>query len=172
MAAKAKASSKEQIESVIKGIWNRRYGGAMDKLSGTWTGIWSNLMDQVTKFQKMIGDAGIFEGLKGEMQGILKLIDQWESDGTLKKVAKEISDGLVTTLKEVVQWVKSVDWRGFMADLRSVIDGVRGFVGWMGGVKNVLMAVGAMFLAGPIAAILGIVGALDRKSTRLNSSHH
>ena len=74
MAAKAKASSKEQIESVIKGIWNRRYGGAMDKLSGTWTGIWSNLMDQVTKFQKMIGDAGIFEGLKGEMQGDRKSV--------------------------------------------------------------------------------------------------
>lgn len=162
MAAKAKASSKEQIESVIKGIWNRRYGGAMDKLSGTWTGIWSNLMDQVTKFQKMIGDAGIFEALKGEMQGILKLIDQWESDGTLKKVAQEISDGLVTTLKEVVQWVKTVDWRGFMADLRSVVAGVRDFVTWVGGVKNVLIGIGAMFLAGPIASILGIVGALWR----------
>lgn len=162
MAAKAKASSKEQIEAVIKGIWNRRYGGAMDKLSGTWTGIWSNLMDQVTKFQKMIGDAGIFESLKGEMQGILKLIDQWEADGTLKKVAKEISDGLVTVLKEVVQWVKTVDWRGFMADMRSVVAGVRDFVGWVGGVKNVLMGLGALFLAGPIASIIGIVGALWR----------
>lgn len=162
MAAKAKASSKEQIESVIKGIWNRRYGGAMDKLSGTWTGIWSNLMDQVTKFQKMIGDAGIFESLKGEMQGILKLIDQWEADGTLKRVAQEISDGLVTTLKEVVQWVKAVDWRGFMADLRSVVDGVRSFVGWVGGVKNVLIGIGALFLAGPLASVIEIVGALWR----------
>lgn len=162
MAAKAKASSKEQIESVIKGIWNRRYGGAMDKLSGTWTGIWSNLMDQLTKFQKMIGDAGIFESLKGEMQGILALINQWEADGTLKRVAQEISDGLVTTLKEVVQWVKTVDWRGFIADLRSVVAGVRDFVAWVGGVKNVLMGLGALFLAGPIASIIGIVGALWR----------
>ncbi|OQY76262.1 MAG: hypothetical protein B6D47_00110 [Rhodocyclaceae bacterium UTPRO2] len=162
MVARAKASSKEQIEAVITGIWNRRYGSAMDKLSGTWTGIWSNLMDQVTKFQKMIGDAGIFESLKGEMQGILKLIDQWEADGTLKRVAKEISDGLVTTLKEVVEWVKTVDWRGFLADLRSVVDGVRSFVGWMGGVKNVLIGVGALFLAGPLASIIGIVGALWR----------
>lgn len=159
MVARAKASSKEQIEAVITGIWNRRYGSAMDKLSGTWTGIWSNLMDQVTKFQKMIGDAGIFESLKGEMQGILKLIDQWEADGTLKRVAQEISDGLVTTLKEVVKWVKTVDWRGFLADLRSVVDGVRSFVDWVGGVKNVLIA---LFLAGPIASILGIVGALWR----------
>lgn len=162
MAAKARASSKEQIEAVITGIWNRRYGGAMDKLSGTWTGIWSNLMDQVTKFQKTIGDAGIFESLKGEMQGILKLIEQWEADGTLKKVAKEISDGLVETLREVVTWAKQVDWRGFMADLRGLVSGIRDLVVMAGGLKNVLIGLGVLVLAGPLVALLSLGGAVAR----------
>jgi len=162
MAVKANASNKAMIEATIKGIWNRRFGGAMDKRAATWDTMWSNMLDQVTKFQKTIGDAGIFESLKGEMQGILTLINQWEADGTLKRVAQEISDGLVATLKEVVQWVRTVDWRGFMADMRSVVAGVRDFVGWVGGVKNVLMGLGALFLAGPIASIIGIVGALWR----------
>lgn len=162
MAARAKASSKEQIESVLTGIWNRRYGGAMDKLSNTWTGAWSNMMDQVTKFIKQIGDAGVFDAIKGQIQGVLKLVGQWEKDGTLKKVAKEISDGLVATLKDVVKWVKSVDWKAVMADVRSTLVGIRDLVAWLGGMKNVLIGLGVLFLAGPIASILSIVGAVWR----------
>lgn len=162
MAAKARASSKEQIEAVITGIWNRRFGGAMDKLSNTWTGTWSNMMDQVTKFIKQIGDAGVFDSLKGQLKGILKQFEVWEKDGTLKKVSQEISDGLVKTIKEVALWVKSVDWKAFMADVKSTLIGIRDLVAWLGGMKNVLIGIGAIFLAGPLAAILSIVGAVWR----------
>lgn len=162
MAAKARASSKEQIEAVITGIWNRRYGGAMDKLSRTWTGTWSNMMDQVTKFIKQIGDAGVFDALKGQLQGVLKQFEVWEKDGTLKRVAKEISDGLVQAIKEVAQWVKSVDWKAFMADIKATLIGIRDLVAWLGGIKNVLIGLGVIFLAGPVAAIFSIVGALWR----------
>lgn len=162
MAAKARASSKEQIEAVITGIWNRRFGGAMDKLSNTWTGTWSNMMDQVTKFIKQIGDAGVFDSLKGQLKGILKQFDVWEKDGTLKKVAQEISDGLVQTIKEVALWVKSVNWKAFMADVKSTLIGIRDLVAWLGGVKNVLIGLAAIFLAGPLAAIFSIVGAVWR----------
>jgi len=162
MAAKAKASSKEMIESTITGIWNRRYGGAMDKLSGTWTGMWSNLMDQITKFTKMIGDSGMFDMLKEQLQGVLKLVDQWEKDGTLKKVAKEISDGLVSTLKELITWMRQVDWRGFVSDVRDIVVGIKDLVTWLGGMKNVLIGVGVILLAGPLGALLSIVGTLWR----------
>lgn len=162
MAAKARASSKEQIEAVITGIWNRRFGGAMDKLSKTWSGMWSNMMDQVTNFIKRIDDAGVFDALKGQLKGILKQFEVWEKDGTLKKVAQEISDGLVKAVKEVALWVKSVDWKAFMADVKATLIGIRDLVAWLGGMKNVLIGIGAIFLAGPLAAILSIVGALWR----------
>ena len=87
------------------------------------------------------------------IQPVISQITEW-----IAANKELIQSNFVSAIKGILE----LDWRGFMADLRSVIDGVRGFVGWMGGVKNVLMAVGAMFLAGPIAAILGIVGALWR----------
>ena len=162
MAAKARASSKEQIEAVITGIWNRRFGGAMYKLSNTWTGTWSNMMDQVTKFVKQIGDAGVFDSLKGQLKGILKQFEVWEKDGTLKKVAQEISDGLVKAVKEVALWVKSVDWKAFMADVKATLIGIRDLVAWLGGMKNVLIGIGVIFLAGPLAAIMSIIGSVWR----------
>lgn len=162
MAAKARASSKEQIEAVITGIWNRRFGGAMDKLSKTWSGMWSNMMDQVTNFIKRIDDAGVFDALKGQLRGIMKQFEVWEKDGTLKKVAQQISDGLVKTVKEVALWVKSVNWKAFMADVKATLIGIRDLVAWLGGIKNVLIGIGAIFLAGPLAAIMSIVSSVWR----------
>ena len=58
MGAKALAGNQAQIQAVIQGIWNRRFGGAMDKLSTTWEGLTSNLGDQWTKFARMVARPG------------------------------------------------------------------------------------------------------------------
>ena len=99
MVATAKKNSRDQIQSVIQGIWNSRYGGAMDKLSSTWDGMWSNLQDTLTKFYKMIGDAGIFNELKGELAGVLSTLDQMAADGSLQAFAQTISDELVSAFR-------------------------------------------------------------------------
>lgn len=162
MAARAKANSKEMIEATITGIWNRRYGGAMDKLSTTWSGMWSNLMDQITKFTKMIGDAGLFDALKGQLSGVLGMFDKWEKDGTLKKIATQISDELVITIKELTAWVKSVDWAGVIRGVRETVTAIAGFIESVGGAKTVLIALGVVMLAGPVASIITLIGAFAR----------
>lgn len=62
------ASDKLAIKMALLDILSRRFGGAMDKQSGTWNVLWSNLMDSWTRFQKAIGDAGFFEFAKGQLQ--------------------------------------------------------------------------------------------------------
>ena len=105
MVATAKKNSREQIQATIEGIWNGRYGGAMDKLSGTWDGMWSNLQDTFTKVFKMIGDAGIFDVLKGELKGVLDALAAMEADGSLKAFAQTVSDELVSAFRELKSWV-------------------------------------------------------------------
>lgn len=65
-------------------------------------------------------------------------------------------------ITELVSTLKSYDWRGLVADLRGAGTAVADVVRSMGGLKNVLLGLGAIFLAGPVASILGIVGALWR----------
>lgn len=160
MVATAKASSKEQIEAVISGIWNRRFGGAMDKLSGTWTGMLSNIGDQFTKFVKIIGDGGAFDFLKGELSGVLQKFNDWEADGTLKKIGTQISQQLVGVLKELITWAKQVDWGKFFGDIKTVIIWIKDLVSALGGVKTIFIALGVLMLAGPMTSILAIGSAL------------
>lgn len=156
MVSIANANSREQIEAVITGIWNKNYAGAMDKLSGTWSGMWSNLSDQVTKTIKGIGDAGIFDALKNSLKGLLATFDTLEANGTLAKLSKQISDDLASAVNQFSNWVKSVDWSAVYEGLKSTMVGIRDFVSAIGGVKGVLIAFGIALSLGPLAALMQI----------------
>lgn len=106
MAAVAKASSGKQIEETLKGIWSRRYSGAMDKLSNTWEGMWSNLQDTIAQFALEIGNAGVFDALKTELRGVLDTFNRMSADGSLKKYAQDISK----TMIGLYQALKGADW--------------------------------------------------------------
>lgn len=160
MVATAKKNSRDQIQSVIQGIWNSRYGGAMDKLSGTWDGMWSNLQDTLTKFYKMIGDAGIFEELKGELGGVLETLDQMASDGSLQAFAQAISDELVSAFRELKSWVMAVDWKAFWLDLKAFAGGVASVVSALGGLKGIAIIIAAVMGVQVLASIVGLTTGL------------
>lgn len=48
-------NNREMIASTLTAIWNERYGGAMERMSTTWEGMWSNMKDAMTK---ALADAG------------------------------------------------------------------------------------------------------------------
>lgn len=159
MVATAKANSKEQIEATITGIWNRRYGGAMDKLSGTWSGMVSNMSDQATKLIKGIGDAGIFDTLKNNLKGLLATVDRLEQNGTFAKLAKQISDDLSVAVKQLSDWASQVDWSQMYEGIKTTVAGIKDFVNAVGGLKTILIALGVVMLAGPVASMIQIAGA-------------
>lgn len=170
MAAQAKASSREQIEAVLSGIWNRRYGGAMDKLSGTWDGMYSNMLDAATSFVKKIGAGGFFDAIKTQLKGILTQFNQMQDSGALDNLAQQISNDLTAVLQDLVTWVKSVDWEKFYRGVKQTISDVRDFVSSIGGLKTILIALAVVMLAGPVAAIFQIIGALWTLSKTVISS--
>ena len=160
MVAVADKNSKAMIQKTIEGIWNGRFGGAMDKLSGTWDGMWSNLQDTYTKFFKMIGDAGVFDMLKGELKGVLDTLSAMEADGSLKALAQAISTGLVDAFKELKSWVMAVDWRAVWADLKGFGNAVLDVISALGGLKGVAILFGVLFATSAVTSVLSLGMAL------------
>lgn len=161
--------SADAINAAVLGIFDARFQGAMDKQSKTFNGLWSNMMDMVTSFQRQIADAGVFDFVKAELASLLKLINAAAANGNLAKWAKEISAGLVQLLTSLKELVTKVDWVGLT---KSVIDVANGFVKFMnmiGGLKGLVDGVGAaaigwlttalMGLGAAIAGILGVAAA-------------
>ncbi|WP_299733984.1 tape measure protein [uncultured Endozoicomonas sp.] len=99
MTKVADKSNRAMIQSTLQGIWNDKYGGAMNDLSKTWGGMTSNMSDQWTRFQNMVMSQGAFQELKGEIEGVLGTLNQMNDDGTLNDKAKVISEELVAGLR-------------------------------------------------------------------------
>lgn len=160
MVATADKNSREQIQAVIQGIWNGRYAGAMNKLSSTWDGMWSNLQDTITKVFKMVGDAGIFEVLKADLSKLLETIQRMEQDGSLQAFAQAVSDELVKAWKELREWVLSIDWPQLWKDIKGFAVGVRDTVSALGGLKTIAIAIGVIFGAQVLSSLITVGGAL------------
>lgn len=85
-----------------------RYKGAMDNLSKTFEGIWSNISDHFTIFQKTVMGSGLFEYLKSYLQIFLDQIEKLKEEGRLDEWAKKISDSVVTNFEKMVLSLASI----------------------------------------------------------------
>lgn len=66
------------------------------------------------------------------------------------------------TLTDIVKALREVDWAAFIGGIRDTIKAIAGFVQTMGGMKNVLIALGVLWIAGPLSAIFSMIGAVGR----------
>lgn len=95
------ANNRAMIQSTILAIWNSKYKGAMDEQSKTWNGMVSNLKDSWARFAYMVMQSGPFEGLKNELGGLLKQMDIWAKDGTMKLWAEKTGRALMRAGEEL-----------------------------------------------------------------------
>ena len=96
------------IQSTLEAIWNEKYAGAMGAQSKTWEGMLSNLSDQWTRFEQMVMDAGVFDELKTALDQVLDKINQMAKTGALQTLAKDVSEGLIPTIKTLWAVFKGV----------------------------------------------------------------
>lgn len=162
MKKRVNANNKALIQSTVQGIWSGRYGGAMDKLSATWGGMMSNLMDGVARFMLAIGDAGLFDFLKNGLGGLLQQLNKMTEDGSLKALATTISDDVIGALKELKAWVFPNGVRQGIKDLvagiKETVAVARSVVTALGGIKGIAIGFGAI-LAVNILAPVYLIGA-------------
>ena len=75
-----------------------RYSGASERASETWDGITSNLSDQWRRFQRLVMGSGLFDWMKGKLNGLLDTLDQMAADGTLQLWAEATGKKIEETL--------------------------------------------------------------------------
>ena len=142
--AKVESDNRAMIQATLQTIWNEKYGGAMDKLSGTWEGMVSNLADQWSRFKLLIAQSGVFDFLKDKLQGFLEKINKMAADGSLQKLAETIGQKLVTGFERL--W----EVGGKIYDKFVAIND------FFGGFENTLIALGVVALLPLVAAIANI----------------
>lgn len=88
---------------------------------------------------------------------IIKSMQEW-----IAKNKELIQTTLTKTLTEIVIALKGVDWVAFIKGIRDTIKGIGSFIEMMGGMKSVLIALGVIWLAGPLLATAQLIGAVGR----------
>ncbi|MBU0994119.1 MAG: hypothetical protein KJ737_16635 [Proteobacteria bacterium] len=98
----------DAIQKGLIEILEGRFAGAMEKQSKTFAGMWSNIKDQFTIFQKSVMDAGVFEYLKKQLSEALKKIEEWKKSGKLDEWAKKISAAVISAIESFKKFAAAV----------------------------------------------------------------
>lgn len=89
----------EKLQIVLEEIMVSKFDGGAEKLSQTVKGLWSTITGSINMgLAKILGmenglikTGSILDIIKNKMQLISEVLLKWESDGTLDKVAKEVT---------------------------------------------------------------------------------
>ncbi len=166
MTKSAEKSNRAMIQSTLEAIFNAKYAGAMAKQSKTFNGLLSNLQDYWTRFSNMVMGAGVFDFLKGELEGILAKVDKMSESGELATRAQKFAQELIPVLKDVWQLVAGigsglVDLARFTNQAAKAVGGYNNLlkilVGLMAAPLVVSIVQSAIAIGGFIGAIWGAV---------------
>lgn len=94
-----KDKQEEKLKIVLEEIMVSKFDGGAEKLSQTVKGLWSTITGSINMgLAKILGmenglikTGSILDIIKNKMQLISEVLLKWESDGTLDKVAKEVT---------------------------------------------------------------------------------
>lgn len=150
-------NNRKMIESTLTAIWNEKYAGAMDRQSKTWLGIWSNIKDQWTRFANMIMGSGLFDWMRGKLQGVLDRINQMAASGELQAWAKNIGEGIQATLRDL--WTFTTEAWKAMRQVGAALVWLRDlFGGWRPVVLLIIGIMAGPFLLAMAMATKAVIG--------------
>lgn len=151
----ADASNRAMIQATLMAIWNDRYDGAMDKLSGTWGGMMSNLSDQWQRFKLMIMQSGPFEQLRKRLAGLLERIDAMAKSGELQRLAETIGTWLVDKFDKL--WAAGVklveNWDEIKASVAPFTNAIGFLVDKFGATTVIVTTVAGLLVVTLVPAI-------------------
>ena len=145
-----KLSIEEFRAAMLKNLSEGMFVGGADKLSQTMTGMMSNLSDEWNRFRMLVGDAGLFNNVKGALSVVLELIGQ--NRDTISEMAGVVSTYLWNGIKLVAYGAASV--ADVFRDVYGAIQFARMGVDFWG-VALTKAAIGANQLGAAIARAAG-----------------
>lgn len=143
----------EKLQIVLEEIMVSKFDGGAEKLSQTVKGLWSTITGSVNMgLAKILGmenglikTGSILDIIKNKMQLISETLLKWESDGTLDKVAKEVT----VVFTEIANSVMSA--YNFIKENHEVIIALTKFLGIIYVLTKGIFALKAAFEAYQIA---------------------
>lgn len=107
------------MREAITGIWDDRFGGGMARQAWTLHGIVNNLKDMWTGFLLRVGQAGVFDKVKGKLEGLLNWLNKRLDDGSIDKWAKSVSIELEKIVDRIGN-INAADLANFAGDLKTI----------------------------------------------------
>jgi len=152
-------TNRDQIAKTITGIWQQKFGGSMDRLSQGFTGIVSNIQDNITRLSvKVMEGGGSFSFLKDELQKVLDTLNYLQTPEGLKE-----TEQWGVKLRKVLGDIKA-----FAGEAWGKINQMADAVGGFGNLAKLLFGGIAAIMAGPLLmAITSTIGALVTLTTVL-----
>jgi hypothetical protein len=161
LRAVVEKTNREMLARMIQTAWAQKFGGGMQQLSRSWTGMMSNLADAWARFQLAVMNAGVFAWLQSRLQQLLATIDRLQADGTLQRWASAISAELVRAGTVIEDFLLGRQRMIDAADGGGVVMLREG--GVLRGVAQVVRLLGEAFegVRGVLAPIVGDFGAFE-----------
>jgi hypothetical protein len=147
-------NDRKAIEQGLRQIWDEKYAGAMERQSKTMGGLWSNLMDQWTRFQQMVMASGPFEKIKNQLSDLLDKINEMAANGQLQALADKVGAQMVRLIDAATIAAKKLWALGVAA-----FDVANRVAGMVGGWENLaIILIGLKIL--PTVMMLGKLGSV------------
>ena len=143
--------SASQAIAAVSQIIETRFSGMMGRLSQTWLGQWSTMVDNWSLFIGKLARP-LFERLKPRISEITETLKRWSQDGTIEVIA----DRFATNIDRMIGRAKS--FSGALGDLVSFVDNHTNELAiLMGAGLGYRIGGGWGALAGAVASVLVII---------------
>lgn len=109
-----------EVERVLTGIFNDRFGGMMERQSSTFSGMISNLKDAWSNFLVTVGQAGIFDLVKSKLSAVLAKVNEWAKNGKLQAWAEWLSQKLEDAFNWAANFIENTDWNDVGEKIKAV----------------------------------------------------
>lgn len=105
--------------------------------------------------------AGAFAVAAPAVEGATKSLMEWIA-GNKEMLQQKLGAVIERMANAFKAWVDSGGIERLMTGIQGIVEGVGDFIEAMGGVKNVLMGIGVLILAGPVASLFSLGAAFAR----------
>lgn len=135
---------RKAIAALLRGMGKDAQGAAKEQMK-TWDGLVSNFEDTITSMKAKLMEKGVFDELKNELGGILDWLNQKIDSGEFDEFAKQISNTLVTALR---------DLKDLSKDVKPILESLGATMSWLsekaGGYGNLATFAAALYGANKI----------------------
>jgi hypothetical protein len=90
------------IEAALKGIWNEKFKGGMERFANSWSGLTSTAKSLWDDFKRSIMDSGPFQALKGTLKGLIAEVDRLKASGKFDEIAGDFGKKIISGLKTFI----------------------------------------------------------------------